>query len=717
MSTLQREYDPLLECLALFAKLYHRPISIEALVAGLPIEPGAAGPELFSIHSSKGLFSRVAHRAGFASRLIERDLDDLSDLLLPCILILHDRRACIIESIDRETGLAKVVIPEVGEGEEWVPLEKLRKDYLGFAFLLKKEYQNATRHVQLLGRRTHHWFWGTLWRSRDIYYSVILASLMVNVFVLATPLFTMNVYDRVVPNSAIETLWVLAVGVAVVYLFDTALRFIRSYFLEIAGKKSDVIMSSILFEQTMNLRMDQWPKSVGAFANHLREFESIRNFFTAGTLATLVDLPFALLFLAVVGYIGGPLVVVPVLIIALLLVYSFFLISPLRESVESTYAASANKHALLIETLHSIQTIKTLGASHHAQWEWEEATGEIADKSLRSRMLSSSIGVITNLLVQLNTVGIVIVGIYLIQELELSLGGLIACVILSSRAIAPMGQVANLIASYQQTRTAYSNLDELMNRAVERPEGRQFVRRPSFAGAIRAEHVGFTYPESERATLTDVGFSVRPGERIGVIGKVGSGKTTVAKLLVGLYQPTTGTIAIDGIDSKQIDPADLRRHLAYLSQEVELLRGSIRENIVFKDPHVDDETMLKAARLGGVDLFVNNHPMGYDTPVGEKGAGLSGGQRQCIALARALLLDSPILVLDEPTNSMDNTTEAIIRKRLQEHCQDKTLILVTHKATMLELVERLIVVDGGRILLDGPKAEVLKALQGEQNAA
>lgn len=712
----QRAHDPLLECLVLFAKLYHRPVSQEALIAGLPIEPGAAGPELFSLERSRGLFSRVAKRAGFSSRLIQSDLEALNELFLPCILVLKDRRACILDAIDLEKGQAKIILPEVEGGEEWVGLDQLAEQYLGFAFLLKKRYQYQRRSLQLIQARDSHWFWGTLRRSTGIYASVLLASFLINLFILATPLFTMNVYDRVVPNNAMETLWVLAIGVAIVYLFDTLLRFIRTYFLEIAGKKSDVIMSSILFEQTMNLRMDQWPKSVGAFANNLREFESLRGFFTAATLSTVIDLPFAVLFLTVILYIGGPLGIIPITAIAMLLIYSAFLVRPLRRSIESTYEASANKHGLLIENLQAINTLKTLGATNQAQWEWEEATGEIADKSLRSRLLSNSITTATSLLVQMTTVCIVIAGVYLIRDQALSMGGLIAVVILASRSVAPMGQVASLIANYQQTRAAYDTLNELMSKQVERPEGKTFVRRPGFDGRVQTKQLGFTYPESEKSTLSDVNIHIAPGEHVGVIGKVGSGKSTIAKMLMGLYPPTEGSILVDDLDIGQIDPADLRQHVSYVSQEIALLRGTVRENILFKDPHLDDERLLKASRLGGVDLFINSHPLGYDMQVGEQGGNLSGGQRQCIGIARALLIETPIVILDEPTSHMDNTTESVVLKRLYEYTRDKTLILITHKASMLELVERLIVMDEGRVVLDGKKEKVLAALQGEKQA-
>ena len=545
---------------------------------------------------------------------------------------------------------------------------------------------------------------------------MLLSSILINLFVLATPLFTMNVYDKVVPNDAIETLWVLAAGIVIVYLFDGLLRYVRGYLLEVAGKKCDIIMSSILYAQVLNLKMDQWPARIGAFASQLREFESIRSFFTASTLATLVDLPFAIIFLLVIYYIGGPMIAVPLVIIALLLLYSFILVKPLKASVEATYEASASKNAHLIETLQSIKTVKALGASNHSQWVWEESCGTIANKSMRARLLSSSISVVSSLLVQFNTIGLIVFGIYRISSLELSLGGLIAIVMLGSRTVAPMGQIANLITSYEQTKTAYRALDELMQKPVERPESKSYVRRPGFKGAIRFRDLDFSYPESPRKSLSGINFKITAGEHVGIIGKVGSGKSSLLKLIIGLYQFENGSIAIDDIDINQIDPAELRRHIGYLSQDIELMRGTIRENIAYKNLQVDDERLLRAAQISGVNLFVNQLPQGFDTQVGEAGGFLSGGQRQAIALARALLLDEPILILDEPTNSFDNTTESVVKQRLFEYSRDKTLLLVTHKAPMLKLVERLIVIDEGRIVIDGPRDDVLKSLKGKSDA-
>jgi ATP-binding cassette subfamily C protein LapB len=711
MTEIEHTYDPLLSCLVVFSKLYNRPVTVDALISGLPVAPGARGPEMFSIKRSKGMFQRVAARAGFASRLIKRDLEEISGLLLPCILVLKNRDAVILEKIDRKTGQARVIFPEVSGGAEWIDFAKLNESYAGFAFLLKLEFKQESASKKTLNLRKGHWFWDTLKLSKEAFVSVIVASILINFFVIATPLFTMNVYDRVVPNDAIETLWVLAIGVLLIYAFDMALRFLRTYFLEVSGKKSDVIMSSIIYEQVMNLKMSEWPRSVGAFANNLREFESIRGFFTSSTISALVDLPFSILLLILVAYIGGPLVVVPIVVMILLLLYSFAIMKPLRESIESTFEASANKNAHLIESLHSIQTIKSLGVASHSQWVWEESSGAIANKSMRSRILSSSIAVISQFLMQLNTVCIIIFGVYQISDQALSLGGLIAVSMLASRAVAPVGQVATLISQYQQTRTAFDSLDGIMNMPVERPENKQYVRRPSFDGHIEFKKVSFSYPEAQQASLTDISFEITPGEHVGIIGKVGSGKSSLAKLLIGLYEPTAGSISVDDINSKQIDPADLRQHIGYLSQEVGLMRGTIRDNLVYRDPQIRDDRLLDVAALCGVDQFVNQLPSGYDTQVGEQGACLSGGQRQAIALGRALLRNESIVVLDEPTSNMDNSTEFRIKRKLFDYTRDKTLIVITHKTSMLDLVERLIVVENGRILLDGPKQQVVEKLK------
>lgn len=707
--------DPLLSCLVLFGKLHNVSYSAEALIAGLPIEKGLVSVELFSTKGgAKSLFSRAAKRAGFVTKLIEKELADLSPLVLPCILLLKNKSACILERFDETKKRAKIIYPDMSEGENWVDVDTLDQEYLGFCFLLKKEFAPQDEHEKVL-ENEGHWFWGTLKRSQQIYIDVVLASLVVNVFVLASPLFTMNVYDRVIPNNAIETLWVLSLGVFVVFTLDIVLKFVRSYFLEIAGKKSDVIMSSILFEKVMDLKMAVRPKSVGSFASNLRDFDSIRNFFTSSTLTAIIDLPFAIIFLVMVHFIAGYLVVVPLALMVLILLYTFLIKNPLQESIQSTYKASAVKNGILIESLNAIETIKTLSSGGHAQWKWEEASGEIANRGLKSKILSNSITTITSFLVQLDTVLVILIGVYMIKEVELTMGGLIAAVILSSRAIAPMGQVAALIANFEQTRTAYKALDDIMKLPVERPDGKKFVRRERFSGRIEFKNVSFAYPECNKYALENVSFKINAGEKVGILGRNGSGKTTVEKLILGLYSPDNGSVLVDGIDINQIDPVDLRKNIGYVPQDVVLFHGTVRENIVYKAPYVDDETILRASKIGGVDEFVDSHPLGFDMPVLERGDGVSGGQRQSIAISRAFLVDAPIMLLDEPTNSLDNTSENRIKQLLNEAIQGKTTILVTHKLALLDLVDRLIVIDNGKVFLDGKKEDVLAKLNGVKN--
>ena len=705
--------DELLQCLVIFTKLHNNPYSADALTIGLPVKDGDE-IELFSLKSSRSLFSRAASRAGFASTLVRKDLEQISPLVLPCILMLRGKKACILQSFSKDKKTANIITPELSTGTSTIEISKLKEEYLGYAYYLKREFvPEDTNSTKLIDAGNDHWFWGTLKRSKKIYFDVVLASFIINLFVLASPLFTMNVYDRVVPNNAVETLWVLALGVSVVYGIDLFLKFVRSYFLEIAGKKSDIIMSSILFERVMDMKFSNKPKSVGSFASNLKEFDTVRNFFSSASLAAIVDLPFAIIFLIVTYFIGSYIVLVPIIIMIAILCYTFFIKDPLQNAIKSTFEASAIKNGILIESLSSLETIKTLGASGHIQWNWEEATGEIANRSIKSKIITTSITTVTSFLVQLNTIAIIVLGVYMIQDTHLTMGGLIAAVMLSSRAIAPMGQVASLAANFEQTKTAYQSLSKIMQMPVERPEGKKFVRRNSFDGKIEFKNVSFTYPDTTKGSLDRINFVIQPGEKVGIIGKNGSGKTTLQKLILGLYSPTEGSVLIDGIDINQIDPADLRRNIGYVPQDVVLFKGTVRENIVQKAPYVDDIQIIKAAKVSGVDEYVNAHPLGFDMPVFERGDGISGGQRQSIAVARAFLLDSPIILLDEPTNSLDNTVENKLKINLKTNTANKTMLLVTHRTSMLDLVDRLIVMDNGKILLDGPRDEVLARLSGK----
>ncbi|MET0063249.1 MAG: type I secretion system permease/ATPase [Candidatus Thiodiazotropha endolucinida] len=694
--------DPLLDCLVFLTRYYGRVHSHDALRAGLPLENHRLTPELFL---------RAAERAQLSARIVRRSIQKINSLVLPAVLLLKNRQSCVLMERSADGDQLTIMQPESGEGTHQIAIDDLEQQYSGYAIFIRLEHRFDDRTPEVLRLNTRHWFWGTLVKSWRIYRDVLVSSLLINLFALASPLFIMNVYDRVVPNNAIETLWVLAIGIFIVYSFDIVMRSLRGYFIDVAGKKSDILLSSMLFERVLGIKMAARPPSVGAFANNLREFESIRDFITSATVVTLVDLPFVLLFILVIWFIGGPLVYVPVVCIPIVILYGILIQSPLRRSVEATYRASAQKGATLIESLTAVETIKHLGAESEVQRKWEQLTGHIAQWGVRSRLLSASVSNVATFFQQMSQVGIVVLGVYLIAEGELSMGALIAGVILVGRAMAPMAQVANLAVRYYQAKTALGSLNSVMELPVERPEGKSFLSREQFQGDIELDDVTFTYPGEEKATLRNVSMSISSGEKVAIIGKVGCGKTTIEKLMQGLYDPDSGAVRIDGTDLRQVDPADLRRSIGYVPQDIMLFYGSVRDNIVLGAPYADDNDILQVAQIAGVMDFVNQHPHGFDMQVGERGEHLSGGQRQAIAIARALLLDPPVLMLDEPSNSMDNSTEAILKRQLSKYAEDKTLILVTHRSSLLELVDRLIVIDGGRVIADGPKAQVLEALK------
>lgn len=705
--------DALLDCLVLFTKLYHKPFSADALTAGLPIEPGAESPELFSINNAKGLFSRAAERAGLKSSIIRRPLRQISPLQLPMIILLSNQSACILDRFSEDGEQVKIIMPAEEPIEQWIDLEDLEDEYIGFGFMVKKAFEYTDENSRTLHLQQKHWFWSTLKLSIPVYKDVLYASLLINLFVLASPLFTMNVYDRVVPNNAIETLWVFAIGVTLVYIIDTFLKFTRTFLLESAAKKSDIIMSSIVFEKVLDLKMENHPASVGSFASNIKDFDSIRSFLTNATMAAIIDLPFAIIFLAVIGYIGGEIVLIPMITMLFILTYAYFIKKPLRDSIESTHEASAKKSSILIETLSNIETLKSLGTLSQVQYKWEESTGEIAEKSLKSRMISSSIPTITQLLIQINTVMIIVYGVYLIQDFSLSMGGLIAIVILTGRTLAPMGQVASLMTNYEDTKTSYETLNDIISQESERPNGKQFVERPDFSGLIEFVDVTFSYPDTEVPALKNVSFVINPGEHVAIIGRIGSGKSTIQKLILGLYEPSAGQILIDGIDIKQIDPADLRKNMSYVAQDIMLFRGTVKENITYRAAHASDGAMIRAAQISGTSEFIKKHPRGYEMPIGERGQGLSGGQKQSIGIARAFLLSAPIMLMDEPSNAMDQVTESRLLKDMSENLQGVTTLYVTQKMTLLNIVDRVIVMNDGKIFIDAPKEDAMKQLQSK----
>ncbi|MHB8788775.1 MAG: type I secretion system permease/ATPase [Desulfobulbaceae bacterium] len=697
--------DPLLDCIVLLARVHGRPISRNVVRAGLPLVKNALTVELFP---------RAAKRAGLSSRVLRQPLPTINPLTMPVILLLEGHRACVATAIDPETGMLTVIFPETGMGEETISLAEAEKIYTGFAIFVRPEFRIKSENVDAQTDRPRSWFWGVMFSSWRIYRDVLIASLFINIFGLATPFYILNVYDKVITNAAFETLWVLSSGILIIYLFELLMRGLRGYFIDEAGQKTNLLISATLFEKVLGMKMEVRPKSVGAFSKNLQQFDSIRDFITSFSITTVVDLPFVLLGLLAIWYLGGAMVVVHIVAIALLISFAMYVQVPLRQAVQRTFKASAQKNAILVEGLTGIETIKMLGAESQLQRGWEESVSFISKWGAKARFLSNSVNHVAHFIGNTTTVAAVIVGVYQIYEGDLTRGGLIACVILTRRVTAPMNQVVNLASRYHHAKEALTALNNIMAKPVERPPGKTFLHRAYFKGDIELTNVTFSYPGTTNEVLKNVSIKISAGERVAIIGPIGSGKTTVGRLLMGLYEPTSGMVAMDGTDIRQIDPSELRHFIGCVPQDVTLFSGTIRDNIILGTYGIDDPDIFRAAELAGVTRFVKKNPLGFDLQVGEQGKGLSGGQRQSVAIARALLLDPPVLLLDEPTSSMDNKTESTLKKKLKQIIEGKTMILITHRASLLDLVERIIVIDSGVVVADGQTAMVLEDLKSGQ---
>jgi ATP-binding cassette subfamily C protein LapB len=695
-------HDPLLDCLVELTRIHGRPGTRAALVAGLPLEKGVLTPSLFP---------RAAARAGLSAKLSRRPLERIDTVLLPAVLMLHGEEACVLLGWDESGENARLLFPETGQGTVVLGRTELAARYTGIAIFARPHFRFDKRTPQVGEIKLRHWFWGAMADQWPVYRDVLAAALLINVMALTMPLFTMNVYDRVVPNRAIETLWVLALGVALVIVFDLVLRTLRGYFIDLASARIDMQLSAKIMERVLGVRMEARPAAVGSFASNLRSFESVRDFITSATVTTFIDLPFALLFLLVIGIIAWPLIFPVLVAMILVTIYAYVLQHKMHELSETTYRAGALRNATLIESLTALETIKTQGAEGVMQSKWEKSVAFVARVNNQMRFLSAAATNGAMEVQQLVNVMVVIAGVYLISEGMLSMGGLIACTMLSSRAVAPLGQVVGLLMQYHNAKVALTSLEQVMANPVERPNDANFVHRPELRGNIEFRDVAFNYPNTQVAALKSVNFSIREGEKVVVIGRVGSGKTTLQKLLMGLYQTTGGAVSIDGVDVRQLDPADLRRNIGYVPQDVTLFYGTMRDNISIGAPFADDTAILAAAEAGGLTEFVNRHPDGFEMMIGERGESLSGGQRQGVAIARAFLMDPPILLLDEPTSAMDFSSEQQFKQRLKTIAAHKTVIIVTHRNSLLDLATRIIVIDDGKVVADGPRDQVVQALQ------
>ena len=695
-------HDPLLDCLVELTRIHARPSTRAALVAGLPLEKGTLTPSLFA---------RAASRAGLSAKLVRRPLDRIDDVLLPAVLLLKGEEACVLMGWDEQGENARLLFPETGQGSVQLSRQALAERYTGIAIFARPHFRFDKRTPHVGDVRLRHWFWGTLAEQWQIYRDVLGAALLINLIALAMPLFTMNVYDRVVPNRAIETLWVLGLGVILMLGVDMMLRSLRGYFIDLASARIDFQLSGRIMERVLGVRMEARPAAVGAFSANLRSFEAVRDFITSTSVTAFIDLPFALLFVLVIAIIAWQLVLPVLLAIVLVVIYAYILQHKMHELSETTYRAGALRNATLIESLSTLETIKTQGAEGVMQSKWEKSVAFVSRINNQMRFLSAAASNGAMEIQQLVSVAVIIAGVYLIGDGQLTMGGLIACTMLTSRAVAPLGQMVGLLMQYHNAKVSLTSLEEIMARPVERPGDATFVHRPELKGDIEFRDVEFSYPNAAVSALRNFSCKIAAEDKVVVIGRVGSGKTTLQKLLLGLYQPTGGAVTIDGVDIRQLDPADLRRNIGYVAQDVTLFYGTLRDNIAIGAPYADDAAVVAAAEAAGLSEFVNRHPDGFDMMIGERGDSLSGGQRQGVAIARALLMDPPILLLDEPTSAMDFSAEQQFKQRLRQIAAHKTLVIVTHRNSLLDLATRVIVVDDGRGVADGPRDQVIHALQ------
>ena len=549
------------------------------------------------------------------------------------------------------------------------------------------------------------WLAVPLRKNRPIYLRVGLAAVMINFFALVSSLFTMTVYDRVVPNNATDSLIGLTIGLAIVIVFDFTLKLLRAYYVDIAGARIDRDIGKAIFQQILDMRLDLGKGSTGGLAGLVREIETLRDFFASATLTALVDLPFIFITLAVMALIGGWIVMVPIALIPLVIITALVSQPIMNRLASQSLGEALGKQAVLVETIGSLETVKSANAGAMLSERWDQAVSGHASASLRQRVVAT---ISINMAATVQTLAytlVVVFGVYAIANHSLTMGGLIACSILAGRAVAPLGVIASLLTRINSARTAYRQIDRMMEQPPEGPAGAGLMLG-QVQGGLEFRDVDFRYPGAPELALTDVSFRINPGEHVALIGPIGSGKSTIARLLIGLYPPTSGLILIDGTDIRQFAPQALRAKAGALFQDSVLLTGSIRENIALGRDNVDEEEMLRAARVSLAHDFISTFPAGYDLRLADRGEGLSGGQRQSIAMARALAGKPPILIFDEPTSSVDTETEGRLMENLRHEIAGRTLILITHRPTLLALVGRVILMSRGRIVMDGTPEQI-----------
>ena len=702
-------------------------IALTTRLLGAPVSEAALSAEVVrdkKLNVNFHSLVEVLRSHGFENTLSKRSLEDIPSLAVPVVLILHNEEAAVVTKIEGVGRARKYHIRQTDGLAQELDYAQLSVLYLGYCWFIKPKMVSDARSELPEYHLPKSWFWKVIWRFRSYYYQVILATFIINFLALVSSLYVMNVYDRVIPNQAYETLWVLSIGVFLAIAFEFAAKMIRGHLTDIAGKKADLIISSALFRRVLALRLADRPASSGSYANNLREFEAVREFMTSASLLTLVDLPFLLLFVTVIAIIGGKLALVPLTIIPIVIIVGFLVQRPLSRYINESMKESSQRSGLAVEAIEGIETLKTNNATSWAQQRWDEYTAKTSAASIKVKDTSNFMINFTIGMQQLNTVGLVLLGTYLIHAENpaerITMGALIAAVILSGRALSPLSQIAGLATRFQQAKLALEGVNNIVQRPIERDPERKYITLDRVEGGIAFDNVSFQYQEETGAAVSDLKLNIRPGEKVGVLGRIGSGKSTMLKLASGLYDSAKGNITLDGVDMRQLDPNFLRSEVVLLSQQPRLFLGTLRENMDLArfDGYSTDQELLAALKRFGLDRIIRNHPRGLDMPLGEDGLGLSGGQKQIIALARMTLRHPKVVLLDEPTTGLDQATERMALNAVAQWSKDKTMVVVTHRPQVLQIVNRIIVMDNGKVVMDGPRDLVLqKLMQNEAQSA
>ena len=701
-----RTTDPVLDCIRFLARAWRKSDSVATLTAGLPLQNGVMDARLVG-----EAFARI----GVTVRKGEEAPHRLKDYDFPVILFPGDRAPLVLlKRLNRRTYRAydPLVGGEVNVGTKAIAAR--RPVPIMFA---TPDFGAVQEHSGVRMAQKGHWFWSAVRGHAISALYVLAAAAFINVFAIAFPLFTMNVYDRVLPNSAETTLWVLAIGVGMVALFDLLLKLARAGVIEFVGRTIDFKMSSALFDRVLNTPMASRPASTGAFVSRIGQYEVLREFVAASTLVMFVDMLFLGIFAYVLTLLVGWLVIFPLLAGLLALLVTLIVGALSGRAVKAALAESSARNAVLVEALTGAQTVKASRAEGQLLRRWEAAVLASSNTQDKLRSLQSMATNTTATLSQLSLVGIIVGGSYAFTTGDVTTGAIIAAMMLSNRLIAPIGMIAGTLLRARAALEAYQTVDGIMKLPDERPSRVNQMQRIVSGGKVAFNKVRFAYPQSKVFVLDGVSFAIEPGEKVGIIGRIGSGKTTIGRLLVNFHRASEGEVSIDGIDIDQYHPEDLRRAVGLVVQDPEIFNGTVRDNIMMSDPGASEERIMTAARRAGVEDFVSRHPQGYDMPVGERGVLLSGGQRQAIALARAMLVEPKILFLDEPSSSMDLATERQLIKHLETSLMpDQTVLIATHRYSLLSLVTRLMVIDNGKLIADGPKDKVLEQLRMRADA-